>query len=272
MSKLLQTLSAELERPRVVSSQVAKHIADTHGVEREKLGAFLVNELPALEDYEIDLILSPLFTPTLQEQSVFAELLGRESVPAANWPELVQQLATRPTRAHLVTEDDAVHPVPLREVTIERFVHRLRLDATIPGPVFGQIEQCPEGIDRALLKAVARRAVWENPSRHDLLICGIASFAQHPDDLAALLKLVETYLPADTGNLLGHIPNWKQIVRQEINDAGSKPFFNERVQDLHGGGRDQRRQDNTRVLMLEKEFRFLERLEKLLATNPPQPA
>lgn len=265
MPTLLESLAAELERPRPLTAQVAKHIADTYDVSRENIGAFLSGELPKLEDYEIDLVLSPLFTPTLQDQSVFAELLGRESVPRSDWPALVAQLANRPTTARLVTDDGAVHEVLLRDVTIERFVHRLRLEGTIPEKIFSETEKSVAPSDRALFKAVARRAVWENPSRLEILSRALAVFATAPSDMTALLKLVETYQPAGPGELLALIPNWKQILRQEINSAGAKPFFNERVQDLHGGGRDQRRQDDSRVVGLEREFQFLERLEKIFA-------
>src|SRR5262245_53605570 len=61
MQTLLATLAAELERPRPVSSQVIKHLTATYAVEREAIGTFLAQELSKLEDYEIDLILSPLF-------------------------------------------------------------------------------------------------------------------------------------------------------------------------------------------------------------------
>jgi len=268
MPSLLPILAAELERPRAVTAQVGKHLADTHGVARENFGDFLVRELPGLEDFEIDLILSPLFTPTLQEQSIFAEFLGRESVPGATWPALVQQLAARPTIAQLKTEDDAIHLVPLRDVTIERFLHRLRLEATICETVFAEIEKCPPEVDRALLKAVARRAVWEHPGRKEILLRGIKAFEQQSDDLVALLTLAETYQPGDMSDLLARIPPWKQTLRQEINSAGAKPFFNERVQDLHGGGRDQRKQNESRALALENELAFLERLEKLPGQHP----
>ena len=99
MPELLEPLAAELERPRELPAQVIHHLSGTYGIEREAIGPFLVNELPKLEDYEIDLALSPVFTPTLQDQAVFAALLGRESVPTAEWPGLMKQLVARPTRA-----------------------------------------------------------------------------------------------------------------------------------------------------------------------------
>jgi hypothetical protein len=46
--------------------------------------------------------------------------------------------------------------------------------------------------------------------------------------------------------------------------SGPKPFCNERVQDLHGGGRDQRRLENARIIAKQRELDFLARLQTLL--------
>lgn len=269
MPTLLETLATELERPRHVSAQVIKHIVGTHDVAREDIGAFLVTELPKLEDYEIDLILAPLFTPTLADQAVFAEFLGRDSVATDQWPALIKQLIARPTHTQLVTEDRTTHQIPLRDVTVERFVHRLRLDGAIAEPILALITNHPRSTARPILKAVARRAIWENQSRAEILSrfleTASGSDTQFSDDAVALMKLVETYEPASVSDLLRRIPSWQQTLRQEINEAGAKPFFNERVEELHGGGRDQRRQDNSRTTAKENEFAFLERLQRALA-------
>lgn len=264
---LIDSLAAALERPREVTPQVSHYVIETYGIAREVVGDFLVTELARLEDYEVDLILSPLFTPTLSDQAAFAELLGCEAVSATTWPELIQQLTLRPIRAQLISEGGVKHEVALRDVTIERFVRRLRLDGTIAPEVFALISGLPESSERSLLKAIARRAVWENPRRLEILtrFLGNPAHAFQVDDVAALLKLVETYEPDSIADLRARIPHWQQVLRQEINDAGAKPFFNERVEELHGGGRDQRRNDNTRVLAKENERAFLDRLQQALA-------
>ena len=271
MPALLESHAHELERLRVVTPQVLDHLIGTYGLNRDAIGSFLVEELPKLEDYEIDLILSPLFTPTLRDQAVFAELLGCDSVPSSEWPDLIQHLVTRPTRAQLNTEDGQIHSVPLRDVTIERYVHRLRLDASVPEPLFKLISHFPSAGDRPLLKAIARRAIWEAESREQILIryllAASSSDGFFSSDVVELLKLMETYVPTDLNDLLAHIPHWQQVLRQEINEGtGSKPFFNERVEELHGGGRDQRRRDNTRLSAKETEQAVLERLQRLLTS------
>jgi len=266
MPDLLDKLAAELERPREVPAQVVNHLSGTYGVARDTVGAFLTNELPGLEDYEIDLILSPVFTPTLADQAVFAELLGREAVPPVQWPPLVQKLAARPTRAPLATEDGQKHIVPLRDVTIERYVHRLRLAATIPENLFNLINHLPPPADRPMLKAIARRAAWDNDARREILSVyltkSIDTDTYRLDDAVELLKIMEIYQPVNAADLLRRIPHWQRVLRQEINEAASpKPFFNERVQELHGGGRDQRRQDDSRIGAKEREIEFLGRLQ-----------
>jgi len=66
---LIETLAAELERPRELSARVINYIGGTYGVDHDAVGRFLVDELPKLEDYELDLILSPVFTPKLASPS-----------------------------------------------------------------------------------------------------------------------------------------------------------------------------------------------------------
>lgn len=270
MSKLLETLAAELERPRELSARIVNYIGGTYGVDPDAFGVFLVDELPRLEDYEIDLILSPVFTPKLADQAVFAELLGSQSVPREQWPVLVQQLVARPTCAQLISPGGRQHPVKLREVTVERYVHRLRLDATISESLFKVLDRSPDAADRPLLKAVARRAVWENDGTRDILVRYLTAAAERGSysvaDAVELLNLVENRKPANLAHVLAGIPRWQEALRQQIDvAAGPKPFFSEGVQALHGGGRDQRRQDDAGMSPKQNELAFLGRLQQVLA-------
>lgn len=266
-SQLITALAAELERARPLPAQVTRHISGTYGTERDVIGAFLIEELPRLEDYEIDLILSPAFTPALTDQAIFAELLGSEAVPATEWPGLIATLTARPTCATLLTEDGQSHTVPLRDVTIERFVNRLRLGATITPALLALIASRVPPSDQPMFKTIARRAIWESEPRSMILRRFIesssTSMQEKLEDAVSLLKLVETYEPADTAELIARIPHWEQVLRHEISLASNpKLFFNERVEELHGGGRDQRRHDAAQPK--QHELAFLGRLKQTL--------
>ncbi len=256
---LVDALARELERPRELSPRVLNYIGDNYSVEKEGIGAFLVEELPKLEDYEIDLILSPVFTPKLADQAVFAELLGRDSVPRGQWPAIIQELVARPTRAQLLTLDGKAHTFVLREVTIERYVHRLRLEAGIPESLFTLIG------DRPMLKAIARRAVWESEGARGILERFLSAAPSTIDDALDLLNLMEGRKPPNLTELLSEIPQWRESLRHQIEvGSGPKPFFSQEIERQHGGGRDQRVPDDPRVSAKQREFDFLGKLQEIL--------
>jgi hypothetical protein len=266
---VIEALATELERPRELSQRVLNYISDTYEVDPDAIGAFLIDELPKLEDHEIDLILSPVFTPKLADQAVFAEILGATSMPREQWPGLGQQLVERPTRAHLMTPDGQVHIVPLREVTVERYVHRLRLEAAIPESVFTLLGRIPAPEDRPTLRAIARRAAWESNGAREILEQYLAAVIERDayrlDDMLELLNLAEGRKPSNVTDLLASIPRWAESLREQIDKAsGPKPFFHQQVEIMHGGGRDQRQQDDARLTVKEHELQFLLRLQKLL--------
>jgi hypothetical protein len=270
VSKLIETLVAQLERPRELAPKVVTHISNGYSIEREAVGTFLTDELPKLEDYEIDLILSPVFTPRLPDQAIIAEILGRDAVPREQWPALVDQLVARPTSARLVTSDGKVHSTPLRAVSIERYVHRLRLDGTIPESLFQLLDQPSFTADRSMLKAIARRSAWESEGRRKILeqyLSNAARLGEYSlEDATALLTLVESYQPADATNLLVRIPAWLDILRDEINKgSGPKPFFSAQVQASHGG-EDNRTPDTSRMSAKQRDLEFLQRLQQILAS------
>lgn len=266
--ELSEVLAAELARPRPLPAQVVKHLGDAHDVSRDEVAGFLTERVPGLEDYEIDLLLSPVFTPTLEDQAAVARHLGSGSVPESEWPELIARLAARPVHAALVLEDGRTIPVPLREVTIERYVRRLRLQGSVADTTMDLIGARPAAEQPRWL-AMARRAIWTTPGRRALLeryLRGAGPEASL-DDAVGLLRLVETYEPADTAEFLARLPQWAQVVRHELSLASQpKPFFNDRIQDLHGGGRDRRGPENARITAREEELAQLERLRRVLAS------
>ena len=269
MSKLIEALAAELERSREVTVQVSNYLTGAYELDRDALGQFFTERLPGLEDYEHDLILSPLFTPKLADQAIFANLLGRESVAREQWPGLIQELAARPTRGLLVTSDGKVHTIPLRDVTMERYVHRLRLDGTIEASVLDLLDRLSLVADGPLLKAVARRAIWENGSRRGILVRYLTSAGSREgyqlSDCIHLLDIVESYKPADVAALVAMIPPWQEALRQEIDTAGyPKPFFTPQTQGEHGGDRDQRSPDERRIEVKRNEMATLGRIQQML--------
>ena len=105
MQAFVDAVAMKLERPRALLKQVVDHLASHYSVSRDELGAFFTSQLDALEDFEVDLLFSPLFTPTLTDQAVFSDLLDLQPLPTSEWPVLLRKLTDRPTVAHLTAED-----------------------------------------------------------------------------------------------------------------------------------------------------------------------
>lgn len=120
-----------------------------------------------------------------------------------------------------------------------------------------------------MLKAIARRAIWESDGRRNILITYLSAASSRnqyqPGDGVQLLSIAEDYKPADVAHLMERIPVWQEALRIEIETADNpKPFFSNSVQSEHGGERDQRQQDNSRLAVKKNEFAFLDRLHHLL--------
>lgn len=269
MSTLLETLIHELERPKELPGQVSDHIWGTYEIDRDAVGDFLDARLPQLDDDEHDLILSPLFTPKLADQALFATLLGKQSIPKTDWPALVEQLDAKPIRTTLITSDKKPHIVALRPVVIERYLHRLRLDGAIHDSIFSLLDDHAFQAERPTLLAVARRAIWETEGRRNILATYLAAAgkrnAYEPGDGIRLLRLVEDYKPADVAHLMERIPIWLEALRVEIEKGDApKPFFSNSVMTDHGGERDQRQRETARIDARKDEAAFLNRLHSLL--------
>ena len=267
MTSLTELVAAQLERPRDITVQVAEYLNGAYDVDRDAIGAFLKDRLPGLEDDDHDLILSPLFTPRLADQAIFAAILGEESFPRERWPSLIQELRDRPTRGQLVAEDGKIHSIVLREVTLERFVHRLRLEGSIPADLMRLVEAVPEA-DQPLLKAVARRAIWDSGSRRSILSRYLSVSQERGyyrlSDATYLLDIVESYKPSDAARLLSMIPPWQERLRHEIDTASEpRPFFTPQTQGAHGGDRDHRQPDEERIQEKRDELAILARLQEI---------
>lgn len=266
----MDRLAAELERPRALTAQTLRHLAANYGVDRQEVGTFIDERLAGLEEVELDLTLSALYTPKLADQAVFAELLETTSITRADLHAWVDLLLRRPTTGHLQTADGATHAFPLQRVTLERYVFRLRLDGTLPEGLLRLIRSLPPGTDQSRLLAIARRAIWNTPDRlemlHRFLARHYAGNSPVPGDPEAFLALVESSEPSGIPDVLARLPTWEQVVRIQVSSADQpSPFFNERVQDLHGGGRDQRGVNEALRQQKLSELAFLGRLGPLLA-------
>ena len=149
-------------------------------------------------------------------------------------------------------------------------MNRLRLDGTISESLLQLIARAPAE-DQPMLKAIARRAIWETAARIGMLVrlltVSLADGKYSLKDSIDLLKLIEDYQPADAPALLARIPRWVKLLEEEIHSGGGpKPFFSQTVQQMHGGN-DQRQTDEARTEAKRIELAFLQRVQGILSDS-----
>ena len=119
-----------------------------------------------------------------------------------------------------------------------------------------------------MLKAIARRAVWEKAGPQSILVRYLSNAIDRNsyslEDAIELLNLVEGRKPADVPDLQARMFGWQEALRQQIDGTGARPFFHADIQLMHGGSRDQR-QDDQRASAKERELAFLKRLQQILS-------
>lgn len=245
MRELEDAVHADLSSTRQLPAQIAVHLSAHHEVDTDVVVPFFEQEFPKLEDYQVDLILSPAFTPTLQDQSRYSSYLMPSPVPSTELAPLVHRLAIRPTLAHFVLATGGEFRVPLREVIIDRYVRRLNLDHAMSDAVWACVRHLAPEADRSKLMAIARRPIWRPPNRNALLLNALSrAFDQESYrlyDFELLLRLAEQYQPTHAEELASLIPELLRGIETEISQHSvPKPFFSDRIREMHGGSRDQR--------------------------------
>jgi hypothetical protein len=130
LDPLVDRLAGLLARPRALAPQTERQIA-SHLAEHKStsLATFLLAASALLEEYELDVVFAPLFTPTLDERAELADLLFHWR-PAAEQlrDHVVPALCGRVGAAAVLLPDGSQAQLPLHEVMVERFVRLLRLD------------------------------------------------------------------------------------------------------------------------------------------------
>lgn len=159
--KIYGQLLADLTAERNVTPQVVRYIADQYGYPEEQLGVFFSEKYPMLEDYEIDLTFSYLFTPTPEDRERYMPLLGPDALSPADATELQKRLAEDNLQAAFASPMKETFHVPMNEVSIDRYVALLKLEQPIHPALYRKMETLfPDHL--AALNLLGRGEAWQS--------------------------------------------------------------------------------------------------------------
>lgn len=216
LDSLVDRLAGLLARPRALAPQTERQLAQYLAEHKStSLASFLLGASSLLEEYELDIVFAPLFTPTLDERAEVADLLfhWRPSEPQLR-DVVVPKLCERVAHAIVLLPDGSHAKLTLHEVMVERLVRLLRLDAAadattaaalrdaLPAELWpvGVALLCERGMTSAHQKwfaAFVNHARSARPMTRDLLE-SVATFVASQNELSrgALLTAAEALMRA----------------------------------------------------------------------------
>ena len=130
---ILELLRADLTAPKTLLKQVIQEINDRHGHSEAQLPEFFATVYTTLEEYQVDLLFSPQFTPAKHNRLRYIPFLNDKALSQQEIASIKSDLLSESLSLPFVTPDEGVEiSVPLHEVFIDRFVNLLKLDASLP--------------------------------------------------------------------------------------------------------------------------------------------
>jgi hypothetical protein len=133
---LLESLTAEvikrLSLPRPLSPQVSNALADNYSTSEAEYDAFFAEKLTTLDDYEIDLVFSPQFTPKPADYDAVCSILGVHQLSSAESASILASVLKQLPTIPIVLASGATVSLPLHEVMVQRFLKLLFLTEAIP--------------------------------------------------------------------------------------------------------------------------------------------
>lgn len=251
LNDILGIVRAQLVRPRLLSVQEAGAFVDMLGVE-DPLDGLASEDFFRLEPFEIELLFSPLFTPTSQDVEACEPALPPAGMPDADVAKVVSSLAAEALRFPL-SFGQREEMAPVSEEVIERYVRLLHLNAGIHATLVPVLEQVVSGwmvaasrakkdgergaadADRWGLFSLVRSAVWQTDKRTSLLKSCLEAMLETStvrlDKVRFLTDFVRSYRPVGEQALVNALFHLVEAYHQDQ----EHPIYNQQLEHYQGG-------------------------------------
>ncbi len=172
-NELTSRIVAFLQRPLPMKPQTERQLGDHLSGHNTDVHTFLLCASQVLEDFELEILFGPIFTPTLDDRAEFADLLFHWRPTAGQLQEVLSEVCRRVPHATVRLPDGSEAKLTLHEVLVERFVRLLRLD------------HGPDALTAAALRDALPPELW---SIGTALLCEHGMSPRHQAWLATFLS------------------------------------------------------------------------------------
>ncbi|CUT08110.1 hypothetical protein JGI9_01330 [Candidatus Kryptonium thompsonii] len=268
--KLIDMIEAELTKPRQITEQVLDNILSHYSYTLDQIDKFFAEEIANLEDYEIDILFSPIFTPKVQDKAMFSKILDEIEIDKDGVDEIVKELEKRSLRANLYVvfkNGDKFYEksfsIPLNSVNLKRYVKLLNLDCK-PSKEFSKMIETTFKDKSDEVKAILRDEFWKEEWREEFLKAYLVYVSNQGD---ASLEKFELLLKILRGNptassiyeiyeLISDVIQWTEI-QVNVLKTGRRQFFNDMIeQSYREEGTDKRPQSEEELRKRESELLY----------------
>lgn len=239
---ILEVLRADLTAPRILLAQVLDEIGDRYGYPETRLPLFFTEKMPQLEDYEVDLLFSPQYTPAEHNRLEYIPLLGAAALSPAEVARLKRDLNEEALTVLLRTPDERVEVVvPLHEMFIERYVNLLKLDQPLPAGLYDEIARYVPEASRNEINLLARESIWREEGRTRILVAFLRLCAARNTfstlKISFLANFVRTYRPVGLEDLPRQLESLIRSCRADMETVDTRGFHDEQLKALNAGNR-----------------------------------
>ena len=235
--QVLDRLVETLTQPRPLTPQVSQYLLAHHEVLAGEIAEWMRKSIGSLESYELELLLSPLFTPDLDAHVQLEEALGKGVLAASEVEDIVGELAAKDLQVALLLDDDTVSASVPEEI-IERYVRLLHLAAPLPVDSFPRAAQL-----RPEVRWYLRDPTWQRRQSRELLptLLGAAERvgSDFEDYIRFLTEFVRSHRPSNQQDCAQYLASLAQAHEDDLrkHETGARSFFNDELKATYAGTR-----------------------------------
>ena len=232
MQNLIDVLIKQLATPRTIPAQVLDGLTSQHQQTEATIPHYLQNTLSTLDDTEIDLLMSPAFTPTFEQRSACVTLLADQDLPAEQQKQLVSSLHSVNPQTTFNLPDGTTVTFTVPEVCLQRYVRVMQLNRPIAPAVYQQVQAQVKPDEQPTYNTLARDAAWSN--RETMFLTLLPLLAQQPLTMARhMTDFVRTYRPDTLSDLDRQLESYIRSCESDLNRAGEMSFHDERLKEKY---------------------------------------
>jgi hypothetical protein len=238
LDMILELLRTDLSAPKVLIKQVIDEINDRHAFTEDRLADFFAQKFPTLEDYQVDLLFSPQYTPSEHNRLDYIPFIGADALTEDDVKSIKRQLTDEKLSVRFSTPDEGVEAtVTVHEVFIDRYVDLLKLDQPLPESAYQDIQAMVPEASRNEVNLVARDAVWQPRGRYDILKAFLALFHANKNfstvKVSYLSNFVRTYRPEDLNDVARQLDALVASCKKDRDQAEGRGFMDEGLKALN---------------------------------------